>query len=226
MWKGRHLSREQSPRGPRARPGTPLLDAGMSAWRGPARSVILKIASAGCRRGPPVLYLAVPFRPEAVSVPSPLRDFVMRALEAGEMNYPPSDGMLTPRAVVVGRSGHGVVLPVDSRLDYGRGRPAIYALSLSADPGDTVLYLGAQLEQRLIRGMLSARTDRVGAHGARLQPTPRSSSSPSAAKLLCLCSPGNPTGTVAARDRRSILEAVCGERTRGVRGGAATVRAA
>jgi len=72
------------------------------------------------------------FSPERVAsaaTPEPLRNDTSLALEAGETNYPPSDGMLRLREAVRAfyRSRLGLDLPLESVLIAGGSRPVIYA---------------------------------------------------------------------------------------------------
>jgi aspartate aminotransferase len=201
------------------------LDAGLSAMaHGLRGSVILKIASEVrglAASGRPLCNLTVgDFDPKQFPVPAPLRDLVVRALHAGETNYPPSDGVLPLREAVaeaVARE-YGVVVPVASVLITAGGRPAIYAAyRCIVDQGEAVLYSVPSWNNDYYAAMIGAREISVRARReAAFQPT-LAELGPHLreAKLLCLCSPGNPTGTVLAPELlREILEAVVEENTR------------
>ncbi|HEV8598658.1 MAG TPA: aminotransferase class I/II-fold pyridoxal phosphate-dependent enzyme [Gemmatimonadales bacterium] len=201
------------------------LDAGMSAMaRGLRGSVILQIAAEVrelAAAGRPLCNLTVgDFDPKQFPVPTPLREFLVRALEAGETNYPPSDGMLPLRQAVVEYVAreHGVALPLTSVLISAGGRPAIYAAyRCLLDAGEAVLFSVPSWNNDYYAGMVGARELAVRARAEqRFQPT-LAELEPHlpAAKLLCLCSPGNPTGTLLQPETlRSILEAVVQENER------------
>jgi aspartate aminotransferase len=201
------------------------LDAGMSAMaRGLRGSVILKIAAEVrelAAAGRPLCNLTVgDFDPKQFPVPAPLRDLVVRALQAGETNYPPSDGVLALRQAVVEYVAreHGVSLPLASVLITAGGRPAIYAAyRCILDPGEAVLYSVPSWNNDYYAGMVGAKELAVRARPEhRFQPT-LADLAPHlpTAKLLCLCSPGNPTGTLLEPETlRSILEAVVQENER------------
>lgn len=201
------------------------LDAGLSTMSRSLRgSVILRIAAdvrelAG--RGLPLCNLTVgDFDPRQFPAPAPLRELIVRALENGETNYPPSDGMLSLRQAVVEYVAreHGVTLPLASVLITAGGRPAIYAAyRCILDPGEAVLYSVPSWNNDYYAGMVGAREIPVRARvGNSFQPT-LAELEPALrdAKLLCLCSPGNPTGTVLSPDAlRPIMEAVVDENRR------------
>ncbi|HEV8611918.1 MAG TPA: aminotransferase class I/II-fold pyridoxal phosphate-dependent enzyme, partial [Gemmatimonadales bacterium] len=187
-------------------------------------SVILKIAAdvrelADADR--PFCNLTVgDFDPRQFPVPALLRDLAVRALQAGETNYPPSDGVLALRQAVVEFTAreHGVSFPLASVLIAAGGRPAIYAaFRCVLDAGDAMLYAVPSWNNDYYASMLGARELAVRAQPEHaFQPTlaelqPRLPE----VKLLCLCSPGNPTGTVLPPEAlRAILEAVVEENGR------------
>jgi aspartate aminotransferase len=201
------------------------VDAGLSQMARSLRgSVILKIAAevrALVATGRPLCNLTVgDFDPRQFPIPAALRAHTIGALQAGETNYPPSDGLLALRQAVVQFTAreHGITLPLDAVLIAAGGRPAIYAAYRCVlDPGDTVLYAVPSWNNDYYASMIGAREVAVRARPehafqptlAELQPHLQD------AKLLCLCSPGNPTGTVLPPDSlRGILEAVVLENER------------
>jgi len=160
------------------------------------------------------------FDPRQFPIPAPLKDLLIQALTAGETNYPPSDGLLALRQAVmeyVARE-HGVSYPLESVVITGGGRPAIYgAVRCLVDEGDTVLYSVPSWNNDHYSGFVGARERVISADRERgFQPT-ADEVAPwlGEATLLCLCSPGNPTGTVLpAEELRAILEAVVAENAR------------
>ena len=198
--------------------------------RGLRGSIILKIAAEVrelAATGRPLCNLTVgDFDPRQFPVPAPLRELLVAALEAGETNYPPSDGVLALREAVIEYVAreHGVSLPLASVMITSGGRPAIYAVyRCLVDQGETVLYSVPSWNNDYYVAMVGAQDLAVRAGSATdFQPTaelllPHLSR----AKLLCLCSPGNPTGTLLAPDAlRGILEAVVEENERRAKTGA------
>src|ERR1041385_4270031 len=199
-------------------------DGELSAMaRGLRGSEILRIAAeiAGAAAARPICNLTVgDFDPRQFPIPAALRALVVRALEAGETNYPPSDGILPLRQAVIEYIAreHGVTYPVESVVITSGGRPAIYAVfRCLVDPGDTVVSPVPNWNTDYYAGL-------VGARLASVRTTPANAFQPrvddvapslGGATLLCLCSPGNPTGTVLPPEAlRSILEAVLSENLR------------
>jgi aspartate aminotransferase len=188
------------------------LDAGLSAMAlGLRGSVILR----------PLCNLTVgDFDPRQFPIPAALRAQVVGALEAGETNYPPSDGLVALREAVrlyIARE-HGVSYPLESVLITSGGRPAIYAaFRCIADRDDVVLYSVPSWNNDYYAEMVGARIVAVRARPEHaFQPTIEELGPHlGQATLLCLCSPGNPTGTILPPDTlRPIIEAVVEENQR------------
>jgi len=202
-----------------------VLDGGLSAMaRGLRGSIILGIAAQVreyAATGRPFCNLTVgDFDPRQFPVPAPLRELAIGAIERGETNYPPSDGVLALREAVTAYIAreHSVDLPVASVLVTAGGRPAIYAaFRCIVDPGDAVLFAVPSWNNDYYAEMVGARQIVVRSRAERsFQPT-RGELEPhlSQVKLLCLCSPGNPTGTLLPPDGlREILQAVVLENER------------
>jgi aspartate aminotransferase len=160
------------------------------------------------------------FSSKEFPIPDRLRDGVLRALAAGETNYPPSDGVLRLREAVREFWGDRLQLdvPVESILIAGGSRPVIYAAYRTLiEPGDVVVYpvpswnnnhychlvgaRGVALETRAEDGFLPT--------AASLQPHLRT------ARMIALCTPLNPAGTVLApAEVHRIAEAVVAENRR------------
>jgi aspartate aminotransferase len=201
------------------------LDAGLSALsRGLRGSEILRIAAevrALAVTGRPLCNLTVgDFDPRQFPIPSTLRSRAVEALESGETNYPPSDGVLALRHAVteyIARE-HGVVFPIESVVITAGGRPAIYGLfRCLVDAGDTVLFAVPSWNNDYYAELVGARSVAVRTAPERgFQPTVDDFAPYlREATLLCLCSPGNPTGTILPPESlRDILEAVAAENAR------------
>jgi aspartate aminotransferase len=179
--------------------------------------------------GKPVCNLtAGDFDPKQFPIPQPLLAGIQRAFEKGETNYPPSEGMASLRKAIVDYTEResGVRYPLESVLVACGGRPIVYAAYRAVlNPGDTVVYsvpswnndYYAEITETNAIEVVASRED-------GFQPTYRQLAPHLAgATLLCLCSPGNPTGTMMpAETLRQILEAVVAENAaRKVRGGRA-----
>ena len=187
-------------------------------------SEILRIAAeirALGSAGRPICNLTVgDFDPRQFPIPAALRALVVRALEAGETNYPPSDGILALRQAVIEYIAreHGVSYPVESVVITSGGRPAIYAVfRCLVDPGDTVVSPVPNWNTDYYAGLVGARLASVRTSPANAFQPRVNDVAPhlGGATLLCLCSPGNPTGTVLPPDAlRGILKAVLSENLR------------
>lgn len=199
----------------------PSLSALVRAMQG---SEILKIAAevrSLMATGQPVCNLTVgDFDPRQFPIPPELLAAARAALDSGETNYPPSDGILSLREAVSAWTEHqqGVKYPVDSVLIAAGVRPVLYAAFRTVvDPGDVVVYgvpswnINHYVTLSGGRGVaLVPQRDR-GFHPTRDEIAPHLPE----AKLVCLCSPANPTGTMMAPDELArILYAVVEENRR------------
>ncbi|MFP5288215.1 MAG: pyridoxal phosphate-dependent aminotransferase, partial [Thermoanaerobaculia bacterium] len=180
-------------------------------------SVILRIAGeirALVATGRPVCDLTVgDFNSRYFPIPSQLLAGVHAALERGETNYPPSSGLARLREAVARfyERELGLRYPAESVLVAGGARPLISCIFQTVcDPGDRVVYtvpswnndhyvhmvgaVGVPVECRPERRFLPSREDLAGVlPGAR---------------LLCLNSPLNPTGTAF---EPAVLQEICEE---------------
>ncbi len=206
------------------------LDAALSERaRGLVGSEILKIAAeirARIAEGAEVCNLTVgDFDPKQFPVPRRLLDALVRSLEAGETNYPPSDGMPVLREAVAAYALRewGVGYPIESVLIAGGARPILYAAYRCVlDPGETVLYPVPSWNNNHYTWLSAARGIPVPARAENgFLPTldelrPHLGS----ARLLVLNSPLNPSGSVIEpADLRAIAEAVVAENERRARSG-------
>lgn len=168
--------------------------------------------------GRPICDLTVgDFDPRQFPIPERLAAGIHEALERGETNYPPSSGILPLREAVVRLYERelGLRYPLDSVLIVGGARPVIYCIFQTVcDPGDRVIYPVPSWNNNHY-------THLVGGTGVpvvcgpehRFLPT-REMLAPHlpGARLLCLTSPLNPTGTVFEREALlGICEAILAE---------------
>lgn len=189
-------------------------------------SEILRIAAdirAMVRDGATICNLTVgDFDPKQFPIPARLASEVAKALARGETNYPPSDGVPELRQAVQRyyRRELGLSYPIDSILIAGGARPVIYGIYRSVvDPGDRVVYpLPSWNNNHYVH--------QLGAVGVPIPCTAENNFLPTAedlvpalpgARLVCLNSPLNPTGTaIEASALTDICTAIIEENARRV----------
>lgn len=184
-------------------------------------SEILKIAAeirALAAQGHKICNLTVgDFDPKQFAIPEVLLSAIIAAYQNGETNYPPSNGMPELRAQVQKfyERELGLSYPLESFLIAGGARPVIYGIYRTVvDPGDVVVYPTPSWNNNHYVHM----QDAVGVQvrcgvESRFLPTAASllEHLPKA-RLVCLNSPLNPTGTAMSRDMvLGISEAIVKE---------------
>jgi aspartate aminotransferase len=160
------------------------------------------------------------FNPRHFPIPGELLRATAAALAAGETNYPPANGVLELRQAVQRfyERELGLRYPLESILIAGGARPLIHGTYTAlVDPGDTVVYPVPSWNNNHYVTML-------GARGVAVKCGPADHFLPSAAafaphvahaRLLCLNSPLNPTGTaISAGALSGICELVLAENAR------------
>jgi aspartate aminotransferase len=176
--------------------------------------------------GVPVCDLTVgDFSPKQFPIPTRLRDAIQAALDRGETNYPPTNGLPQLREAVRALYADelGLAYPLESVLIASGSRPVIYsAYRALCDAGDRVIYPVPSWNNNHYSHLAGAAgvplacraEDRFMPTGDTLRPLLPG------ARLVCLNSPLNPTGTMIARDQLfAICEAVLAENeARGRRG--------
>lgn len=187
-------------------------------------SEILKIA-ASVRvlqsQGQSVCNLTVgDFLPREFPIPEALQAAISRAYARRETNYPPSDGMPAMREAVCDlyRRTLGLSYPIESVVICGGARPAIYGTYRAViERGDRVIYPTPSWNNNhyihLCEGTPVECPTRVE---DGFMPTAESLAPllPEA-RLLCLNSPLNPTGTVLGADElRRICRLILDENQR------------
>jgi aspartate aminotransferase len=206
-------------------PDPAAADAGLSSLaRSVVGSEILKIAAqirAMQAAGAEVCNLTVgDFNPAYFPIPDALLEGTRRALAEGQTNYPPSDGVLALREAVV-RSYErelGLRYPVDSVLVVGGARPLLYgAYRTLVDPGDTVVYPVPSWNNNHYANLSGAKAIElpVAADHNFFPVLEQIAPHLPSARLLCLNSPLNPTGTmIDPVQLKAITEAVVAENRR------------
>ncbi len=192
--------------------------------RGLIGSEILKIAAeirARQAAGAQICNLTVgDFSSKEFPIPKALLDGTLRALQAGETNYPPSDGVLKLREAVRDdyRTRLQLDVPLESVVIAGGARPIIYAAYTAlVEPGDTVVYPVPSWNNNHYCHI-------TGAKSVQLPCSPEDGFLPTAkqiephvkdARLIALCTPLNPAGTVLAPDEvKRIAELIVAENKR------------
>ena len=198
------------------------LDESLSvAVRGLHESGILRITRqvrAMIAAGENVVNLTVgDFDPRYFPIPVELAMGIQQAVARGETNYPTPEGMLPLRQAIsdyVFRTA-GVRYPLDAIVVCSGGRPVLYGVYRAViNPGDKVLYSVPSWQNEAYAWL-------TGGESLEVQGTAETGFQPTLAQLapyipeaslLCICSPGNPTGTVMAEEHlREILIAVVAE---------------
>lgn len=196
--------------------GTTLDDRALSSLaRGMVGSEVLRIAAevrAAIASGRDVLNLTVgDFDSREFPVPAALIAGIQRALAAGHTNYPPSNGIPELRQAVIGfyRRELGLEYPVESVVIAGGARPLIYATYRTlVDPGEAVVFPVPSWNNNHYVHLCGARAVSLTVtreHGFHPTPDQIAAVLPTA-RLIALCSPLNPTGTLM---RREVLAAIC-----------------
>ncbi len=157
------------------------------------------------------------FSPAQFGIPAVLRDGIAAALERGQTNYPPSAGIPELREAVVRMFERrlGLKYPVSSVLIAGGARPLIYGTYRAVvDPGDRVVFPVPSWNNNHYAQML-------GADGVQVSCGPENRFLPTrealarvlpGARLVCINSPLNPTGTAIEADAlRGICEEIVAE---------------
>src|SRR5947208_6920977 len=185
-----------------------------SLARGLIGSEILKISGevrALCDQGRDICNLTVgDFSPNEFRIPARLEQLIRQMLVAGETNYPPSDGTKEARQAVVKffRERLGLDYGIESTLIAGGARPIIFAAYAAVvDPGDKVVYAIPSWNNNHY-------TYLTGAVPVEIAVGPETNFLPTAeqirphireARMVCVNTPLNPTGTVMARSEVAAI---------------------
>ena len=156
--------------------------------------------------GEPVANLTVgDFAPELFPIPAGLRTRLIEAIERGDTNYPPPQGMPELRRAIQGYVARtqGMNLPLDAIAVVGGGRPTLYATyRLLVEPGELVVFPVPSWNNHNYRDVCGVRVHEVACRAEdAFQPTaallkPHLSK----ARLFVLNTPQNPSGGVMPRE--------------------------
>lgn len=162
--------------------------------------------------GKPVCNLTVgDFSPAQFRVPESLTARATKAFADGETNYPPAVGLIEAREAVaiLYKRDLGLDYPVESVFMAGGARPPIFAtFALVVEPGDTVVYSIPSWNNHYycqVNGVVS-KTVVSGPESDFLPTAEALAPVLEDARLLCLNSPLNPTGTAFKPEQ---LAAIC-----------------
>ena len=151
------------------------------------------------------------FSPQQFPIPETLKTALASAIARGETNYPTAAGMPALREAVLGFYRRELELdyPLESVVITSGSRPGIYGTFRTlVDPGDVVVYPAPSWNNNhythLVGGTGVALTCRAADNFMPSREAVRAAIP--GTRLLCLCSPQNPTGSVFARD---VLQGVC-----------------
>ncbi|MFM7015298.1 MAG: pyridoxal phosphate-dependent aminotransferase [Bacteroidota bacterium] len=164
------------------------------------------------KKGEPIANLTIgDFDPAIFPIPTVLRDEIIKAYMEGHTNYPVANGMPDLRKEVASfiQRFQGLNYSPDEVLIAGGARPVIYGIySTIIDPGDKVVYPVPSWNNNHYCHLMQA-------NGVAVEVFPENNFMPTAAdlrphlkgaRLLALCSPQNPTGTVMSEEQ---LKAIC-----------------
>lgn len=169
-------------------------------------------------RGETVVNLTVgDFDPRYFPIPRQLSQGIQDAVARGETNYPTPEGMIALREAIsdyVFRTA-GIRYPVDAIVVCSGGRPVLYgAYRAVVNPGDKVVFSVPSWQNDAYSTLTGAESVVIEA-GAEtgFQPTlEQFKPHLGDAAMICICSPGNPTGTVMSEQQLGdILRAVVDE---------------
>jgi len=164
------------------------------------------------RKGAHIANLTIgDFDPTIFPIPQELEDEIITAYQNHQTNYPPADGILPLREMVVEllKSRYQLDYSANEILISAGSRPLIYSTFLALiDPGDKVVFPAPSWNNNHYCHLSSAQAIVV-------KTTAETNFMPTAAQLiphlkgttlLALCSPLNPTGTMFTREQ---LEEIC-----------------
>jgi len=145
------------------------------------------------------------FAPSEFRIPEMVERGIVEGLARGETNYPPSDGILPLReaARTLYRRELGIDPSLESVIVTSGSRPGIYSTYRAlVDPGDRVVYPTPSWNNPYYVQLVGAEGIAVACDASTgFMPTRASlEHAVRGARLLVLCSPQNPSGTVFSEE--------------------------
>jgi len=157
------------------------------------------------------------FNPKEFPIPEELKQFILEEYQNNQTNYPAADGMPELRQAVsrLLKERGGLSYSADEILIAGGARPIIYSIFRTlVDPDDQVIFATPSWNNNHYTYLHSGKAIMIETH-PETNFMPRAEDIRpfvSAASLLALCSPQNPTGTVfSKKDLGEICELVLQE---------------
>ena len=160
------------------------------------------------------------FDPTSYKAPQSFLDSMTEEIQAGRNQYPPSDGLAVLRQSISDFYAEtlGVKWDRDSIVVCGGARPPIYAIFRALiSPGDKVVYSTPSWNNDYYSHLTEAtQVPIVTTFETNFLLTLKTLTPHlSTARMVCLCSPMNPTGTVFnAKDLKEIVDAIVAENNR------------
>jgi aspartate aminotransferase len=157
------------------------------------------------------------FSPRQFRVPARLSEAIQAAVASGQTNYPPTAGLPELRQTVRDFYARELDLdyPLESVLIASGGRPLVYALYRAVcDPGDRVVFAVPSWNNHHYSHLAGAESIVIdGRPEHRFLPTrTQIEQSLPGARIVCLNSPLNPSGTAISRESLlGICEAMVAE---------------
>src|SRR5688572_30919966 len=178
------------------------------------------------KQGKEVLNLTVgDFRPDQFPIPKALLSALIEALQKGETNYPPANGMQQLREAVLEtvRADHGLEYPLESVLIGAGARPLMFATFMAlVDQNEPVVFPVPSWNNHHYAILCNARPVAVTTTPEKNFHLDRADLEPhlKTARMISLNSPLNPTGTCISRTALlGICEAIVEENERRERAG-------
>jgi aspartate aminotransferase len=151
------------------------------------------------------------FKPTQFQVPELLKSSIYNAVENDQSNYPPADGIIELRQAIRDHYQRdlGLDYPVESVITASGARALLYSTyQCLLNPGELVLAPAPGWNNHNFSQLVSAEVINIPSDpSTAFMPTAKALAPHiSKARLLVICSPMNPTGTLI---RKSQLQEIC-----------------
>lgn len=159
------------------------------------------------------------FRPSEFPVPARLNALIKEALDEGQTNYPPSDGVFELRQAVQGLYERqlGLNYPIEGVVIAGGARPIIYGFYRAVlEPGDTLVYPVPSWNNNHYAHLVDVKKVevRTRAEDAFMPTAEQLAPHLGEARVLALCSPQNPSGTMMSQEQLAPIARLVVEENR------------
>lgn len=183
-----------------------------------ATAAIFDRASQLKRAGKPVISLCVG-EPD-FPIPTPIKEAIIQGVENNNTRYTPTAGLFELREAIAAKllRDNGLVYsPEQIVVSNGAKQSIMQAMTVLLQPGDSVLipapYWPSYRDMAILNGAVPVEIPTQIKHQYKLTPDLLHGylSSATKAKILLLCSPSNPTGSVYSRSELKALVSVISE---------------